>query len=122
MRNKYHVAPVANRTLDGIRFDSKAEMCRYQELQLLERAGQITRLERQPEYSLIDPFVDGEGRKHHGVKYRGDFLYMEHGRVVVEDCKGVVTKDYRIKRELFMQRYPGIIFRESKAGQGRFGG
>ena len=111
--NKYHVAPAASRTVDGIRFDSKAEMRRWQELQLLERAGEITQLERQPEYVLVDPFVS-RGHKYRGIKYRGDFRYLEAFHVVVEDCKGVRTQAYALKRQLFALRFPEVDFREVK--------
>src|SRR5262249_38339565 len=37
----------------GIPFDSQKEKNRYQELQLLERAGLIRRIELQPHYDLI---------------------------------------------------------------------
>jgi len=42
-RNKYNVAPKQARTVDGITFDSKAEMTRYLDLKILEKAGEITR-------------------------------------------------------------------------------
>lgn len=110
--NKYNVAPVTARTVDGIRFDSKAEMHRYQELKLLERGGHIQRLECQPQFMLVNPFVTAGGAKFRGVKYRGDFRYLECGRVVVEDVKGHATEVYRIKKQLFALRFPDIIFRE----------
>jgi hypothetical protein len=109
--SKYHVAPAAARTLDGIRFDSKAEMARYQELLLLERTGHIANLERQPEYVLVEPFV-AAGVKYRGIKYRGDFRYIEGGRTVVEEVKGVCTEAYKIKRQLFALRFPWVEFRE----------
>lgn len=110
--NKYHVAPAAARTVDGIRFDSKAEMRRYQELLLLQRGGYIHQLELQPPFVLIEPFTDSHGHKHRGVKYIGDFAYKENGRTVVEDCKGVRTREFVIKAQLFAQRYPEVDFRE----------
>jgi hypothetical protein len=117
-RNKYHVAPAAERTVDGIRFASKAEMKRWMELKLLERAGVIKDLERQPAYVVLDPFIDEEGKKHRGVKYIADFRYEMAGRVViVEDVKGHFTEAYRIKREMFRKRYPGVVFREIKVGK-----
>ncbi len=42
---KYRAQPTI---VDGIRFHSKGEARRYQELRLLERAGEITNLELQP--------------------------------------------------------------------------
>ena len=93
--------------VDGRLFDSKAEAARWQELQLLERAGEITELERQVEYELI-PKQKGE----RAVKYIADFRYKDHeGKTVVEDTKGVKTPVYILKRKL-MLRVHGIRIRE----------
>lgn len=110
--SKYHVAPAAERTTNGIRFDSKAEMRRWQELKLLALAGEISDLALQPSFQLVAPFTDSQGRRHRGVRYVADFTYQERGRKVVEDVKGVRTAAYAIKRQLFAARYPGTIFRE----------
>ena len=93
--------------VDGRLFDSKAEAARWQELQMLERAGEITELERQVEYELI-PKQKGE----RAVKYIADFRYIDHdGKTVVEDTKGVRTPVWIIKRKL-MLRVHGIRVRE----------
>ena len=93
--------------VDGRLFDSKAEAARWQELQMLERAGEITELERQVEYELV-PKQKGE----RAVKYIADFRYKDHeGKVVVEDTKGVRTPVYILKRKL-MLRVHGIRVRE----------
>ena len=93
--------------VDGRLFDSKAEAARWQELQLLERAGEITELERQVEYELV-PKQKGE----RAVKYIADFRYIDHdGKTVVEDTKGVKTPVYILKRKL-MLRVHGIKIRE----------
>ena len=93
--------------VDGRLFDSKAEAARWQELSLLERAGEITELERQVEYELI-PKQKGE----RSAKYIADFRYVDHeGKVVVEDTKGVKTPVWIIKRKL-MLRVHGIRVRE----------
>ena len=93
--------------VDGRLFDSKAVVARWQELQLLERAGEITELERQVEYELI-PKQKGE----RAVKYIADFRYIDHdGKTVVEDTKGVKTPVWIIKRKL-MLRVHGIRVRE----------
>lgn len=85
--------------VDGIRFDSKREAARWQELKLLERAGEIKGLERQVEYELI-PKQPGE----RAVKYIADFRYIDHdGKTVVEDTKGVKTPVYILKRKLMLQ-------------------
>ena len=84
--------------VDGRLFDSKREAARWQELQLLERAGEITELERQVEYELI-PKQKGE----RAAKYIADFRYVDHeGKTVVEDTKGVKTPVYILKRKLML--------------------
>jgi hypothetical protein len=84
--------------VDGMLFDSKREAARWQELKLLERAGEITELERQVEYELI-PKQKGE----RAAKYIADFRYVDHeGKTVVEDTKGVKTPVYILKRKLML--------------------
>ena len=93
--------------VDGRLFDSKAEAARWRELCLLERAGEITELERQVEYELI-PKQKGE----RAVKYIADFRYVDHeGKTVVEDTKGVRTPVYILKRKLLLWVH-GIRVRE----------
>lgn len=93
--------------VDGRLFDSKAEAARWQELSLLERAGEITELERQVEYELI-PKQKGE----RAVKYIADFRYVDNeGKTVVEDTKGVRTPVYILKRKLLLWVH-GIRVRE----------
>lgn len=99
--------------VDGITFDSRKEARRYKELKLLERAGQIQNLELQKEYELIPTQREADtvgvrgGVKRgkvieHSVKYKADFVYTENGETVVEDTKGMRTKDYIIKRKLML--------------------
>lgn len=103
-RNKYNARKV---TLDNHRFDSKAEAARYTELKLLLRQRLISHLELQPEFVLIEPYVNGVGKKIRGMKYRADFRYidMKTGETVVEDVKGRKTEVYRIKKKLFELKY-----------------
>lgn len=91
--------------VDGIEFDSKKEAKRYSELKLLERAGQIQELELQKPFVLI-PAQKVNGRVvERACKYIADFVYKENGKTVVEDTKGVRTKDYIIKRKLMLLVY-----------------
>lgn len=88
---------------DGTKFDSRKEMLRYFDLAILERAGRIRNLELQPEYELPA-----------GVKYRGDFRYIENGETVVEDVKSEATaknSTFRVKWKQVKELYPGIDFR-----------
>lgn len=106
--NKYRAKKVE---ADGQKFDSKAEYRRWQELKLLEAAGEIKDLRRQVEYVLIpEQREPGNGKKkgkllERKCAYRADFVYEKDGETVVEDTKGVKTKDYIIKRKLMLERY-----------------
>ena len=101
--HKYHARPT---TVDGIRFASQKEARRYQELRLLERAGEITQLELQPRYRL-----DAAGGEFIG-EYRADFRYLSVGVEVVEDVKGVRTSLYRWKKRHVEAQY-GIAITET---------
>ena len=92
--------------IDGIQFDSKREAQRYSELKLLERAGVIQNLRLQVKFELI-PKQQGE----RACTYIADFVYEENGQTVVEDAKGMKTKDYIIKRKLMLWMH-GIKIRE----------
>lgn len=95
--------------VDGIEFDSKKEAKRYGELQVRLKAREISELELQPVFSLI---VYGTLV----CKYKADFKYIEEkdNRLVVEDCKGMRTKDYRIKAKLFFACYGYKIYETRK--------
>lgn len=91
--------------VDGKIFHSKREAARYQDLRLLERAGAIKDLQTQVPYlfELNDVKI---------CKYFADFVYKEDGRVVVEDSKGKITKDYAIKKKL-MRAFFAIDIKET---------
>jgi hypothetical protein len=92
--------------IDGITFDSKAEAKRYQELKLLEKAGQIKHLSLQPRFTLQEGFVNSHtGKIERKIEYVADFMYLENGVIIVEDVKGMKTSDYKIKRKLFIHKY-----------------
>ena len=98
--------------VDGIVFDSAKEARRWAELQLLQRAGEIKHLRRQVDFSLIPAQKDERGKViERECKYRADFAYWENDALVVEDTKGMRTKDYIIKRKLMLYNY-GIRIRE----------
>ena len=116
--NKYHNRKV--KTSDGVVHDSRKEANRWVELNLLERAGEITELKRQVEFLLIPPQYEdvtmGKKKKRklveRAVVYRADFVYQdENGDIHVEDTKGYKTRDYIIKRKMMLYVY-GIKIRE----------
>lgn len=102
-------------TVDGIVFDSKKEAARYQDLRLLERAGEIQDLRCQVPFELVPAQRDAKGKLvERPVKYLADFVYQDcaTGERVVEDVKGRRTRDYIIKRKLMLERH-GIRIRET---------
>ncbi|MCA0358713.1 MAG: DUF1064 domain-containing protein [Proteobacteria bacterium] len=92
--------------VDGITFDSAKEGRRYRELKLFERAGQIRDLEMQKRFPIRvnDELV---------CSYIADFQYVEahSGKTVVEDVKGMRTREYILKRKL-MHAVHGITIKE----------
>ena len=82
--------------VDNIWFDSGREAARYIELRMLVRVGIIRDLELQKRYPIVI----------NGVKvcaYIADFVYRDQsGRTVVEDSKGIRTRDYIIKSKLML--------------------
>jgi hypothetical protein len=108
IRNKYYSKKIVH---DGITFDSKKEYKRWCELALLQKAGQVTDLQRQVKYELIpSQRIDGKVAER-ACSYVADFVYRENGKTVVEDTKGFKTKDYIIKRKLMLWVH-GIKVRE----------
>ena len=98
-------------TKDGITFDSMKEYKRFCELSLLEKAGEITDLQRQVKFMLIpSQKIDGKVVER-PVNYIADFVYWENGQMVVEDTKGFKTKDYILKRKMMLHVH-GIRIRE----------
>ena len=110
-KNKYGVSAEELRTYNGITFDSKAEMLRYTHLLLLQKAGAIQNLELQPHFELI-PAFQRRKHKYRAMCYTADFRYQEFGNTIVEDVKGVKTKDYEMRKKAFIYLYPDIVFRE----------
>ena len=110
--SKYHSRKTE---VDGHLFDSAAEARRYQELGLLQVAGEIGEIELQPVFVLLDPFTHA-GKRYRGIRYVADFRYRVFGHgEVVEDVKGKRTAVYLVKRQLLLAKYPGIDFREIDA-------
>lgn len=129
IRTKYRAKKTE---VDGITFDSMKEAKRYQELKILEAAGQIKDLRLQVPYELIPAMREPDtiGKRGGRIKgklieraviYKADFVYLEKLDIpfsdqekweeVVEDVKGMRTKEYILKRKLMLYRY-GIRIRE----------
>lgn len=118
--NKYRNRRVV--TGDGINHDSRKEAIRWMQLKLMESAGAITGLQRQVKFVLIPAQYEADSIGKNGkfkkgkclereCAYVADFIYNENDKLVVEDVKGVRTKEYIIKRKLMLQVY-GIRIKE----------
>lgn len=97
--------------IDGIVFDSKREATHWTRLVQLQQAGQISDLRRQVSYQLIPYQRRGDGKAERACNYVADFVYIEHGKTVVADAKGMKTRDYILKRKLMLYVH-GITIKE----------
>lgn len=118
-KKKYNNVPDAR---GDIRFDSKKEARRYDELMLRLRAGEIRDLKLQPQFTLSEAYTTPEGKRVRAIRYVADFSYYERyedeiaklagfdcesWRPVVEDVKSRATKTrvYAIKKKLLLEKY-----------------
>lgn len=111
--NKYNATITE---IDGIKFRSKKEAKRYQELKLLQKAGEVLYFIRQPKFDLPG-----------GVTYTADFLvvwkgskkkdavwgvinpfleFIEFNEICIEDVKGMKTKEFIMKKKMVESLYP----------------
>lgn len=90
-------------------FDSKGELARWQVLLAAEKDGDITGLERQVEFPIIvkEKLI---------ARYKADFVYYRKGERIVEDFKGVITKEFRLKQKLIEALYGFQIKITKKSG------
>jgi hypothetical protein len=98
----------------GHTHDSKREAIRCNELHALEAAGEISDLMIHPQYWFV---INGRQLKHPNgrrVGYKSDFEYVENGMLVTEDVKGVVVRDWPLRRAVFKALYPHHYLRETK--------
>jgi hypothetical protein len=110
--SKYRNVPIVRY---DIRFDSLAELRRYEQLRLLQLSGAISDLRVHPRYVVAEA-VTWHGRRLRAIVYEADFEYCEKGKTVVEDVKGAETRVYVLKRQLFILQHPGVEFVQSDAG------
>ena len=109
--------------VNGILFDSKKEARRYEQLLLLEKAGEITDLQMQVKYVLIPAqyatVQDGHKMKRkcieREVTYVADFVYRDKNQKLhVEDTKNPYLRKeprYVIKRKMMLY-FHGIRIEE----------
>lgn len=86
---------------DGTQFDSRAEHRRWVHLCHLQAAGLISGLRRQVAYELVKSVkFNDASRAKPAIRYVADFVFMEKGVEVIEDVKGVLTPEFKLKRHL----------------------
>lgn len=110
--NKYHNQ---HESVGGIKFHSKKEARRYRQLMVMLKAGEISDLRLQPQFTLQESYVTPQGGRVRAVKYVADFSYQRPVRegadtrweAVVEDVKSRATKtaQYEVKRKWFRAKY-----------------
>lgn len=114
--NKYHNVPSERTAKNGaIRFASKREAARYDELMLLVKAGRIRDLKLQRQFTLQEAYTTPEGERVRAIRYVADFTYYDvvEGREIVEDVKGgsvTQTSVYNVKKKLLKDK--GIDIQE----------
>ena len=109
---KFHSKQVV---VNGIKFQSKLEGTRYQQLLWLLDADEITDLKLQPEFQIFEGYTDAvTGEKHRSRYYVGDFKYVDtkSHQTIVEDTKGVETDVFKLKWEMVQEKYPEYAFRK----------
>lgn len=91
--------------VDNITFDSIAESKYYEQLKWLLQAKQIKSFKLQPKFLLQDSFKKN-GVTVRKIEYKADFeVHNLDGSIEIVDVKGVETKDFIIKKKLFLNKY-----------------
>ncbi len=110
--NKYNARKTV---MCGHTFDSKREAEVYLDLLSRKQHGEILRIGLQPSYTLLEGFRDNQGNKQRPITYTADFFVTyADGHSEVIEVKGVRTRDYLLRKKLFlhMMRETDIKFRE----------
>ena len=93
-------------TVGNLKFDSKKEAKRFEELLLLLKAHEIEELRLQHSFTLIESYTALDGEKIKAMKYIADFTYIDRLRgFIVEDVKGKQTDVYKMKKKLMKDIY-----------------
>lgn len=123
--SKYHNRKDERSTGFGasLRFDSRKEARRFDELSAMMQAGQIRDLKLQPQFTLQEAYTTVEGVRVRAIRYQADFSYERatkpdctgeiHWVKVVEDVKSRATKTrvYEMKKKLMREKF-GIEIQE----------
>lgn len=98
-RSKYGAV---KKEVDGIKFDSTSEASYYMYL----KENWIEHV-RQPKYILQEWFIANDWSKIQPIYYIADFTYWE----TVVDIKGLPTSEAKMKRKMFMYKYPELTLK-----------
>jgi hypothetical protein len=112
--SKYHATPTR---VGNLKFASRLEAHRYQDLTLLEKAGEIAGLKTHPRFVLQEAFTDSSGTKHRAIVYEADFSYVDlrTGKEIIEEVKGYsLNRAWLLKKKMFLYRYRDVEFRITK--------
>ena len=103
--NKYRNTPTTRVTPSGavLHFDSQKEARRYDHLRMLYEAGAIQDLRLQQTFTLQEGYVAADGETVRPITYKADFVYVQNGKTVIEDVKGVRTDKYRMKYKMMLE-------------------
>ena len=98
---------------NGVKFDSRKQARRYDELMVMLRAGIISDLRLEPQFTLQESYITETGERIRAVRYTADFSYRFGGKLVVEDVKSkpTRTKEY-LRNKKFMRSKFGIDIQE----------
>lgn len=106
-KHKFRAVPTI---VDGIRFASKKEAKDYETLKMLEKAKKIKGLVLQPRFKFEVVYYRADSINRRSItktlKYVADFMYEESGKMIVHDSKGYETKEFKLKKKLFLEFYP----------------
>lgn len=108
--SKFHNQPTES---GGIRFDSKKEARRFDELMEKVRLNEISDLKLQVNFTLQEGYTKPDGKRVKPIVYKADFTYFEKGPdglytlYIVEDVKSKATKTriYEMKRKLLREKF-----------------
>jgi len=94
-RVKHKFGAIATKA-DGINFPSRLEAKYFEHLKMMKKSGELVMFLRQPKFDLGG-----------GCTYSADFLeFHKDGTCRVVDCKGVLTKEFIMKKKIVESLYP----------------
>ena len=103
--SKYHNRKTI---IDNIRFDSKKEATKYQELKLMQLdhgPDGVKSFTLQPRFEL-QPAFEKDGQKYRKIEYVADFdVTYNNARREIIDVKGISTAIFKLKSKLWDYHY-----------------